>query len=174
MKWLGLLGWVFLAGCASTPTTDVDYDVEYDFGKLKTFAFQPPAAEPASTTTLYTARIKDAVVEELTFKGFEQTTVESADFIATYHLIVDTRYRIDNYYNAWGYHSHWRGGMHSTSRVREYKVGTLVIDMIDNATKTVFWRGSIQSGLRRNLSPEERGAMTRQAVQMVLQPFPLY
>jgi hypothetical protein len=108
-------------------------------------------------------------------KGFEQVDPEQADFLVTWHLIVDTQYRIDNYYSHWGYRGHWRGaGVGAgTGTVRQYKVGTLVIDMIDNQTKTVFWRGSARSYIGQSLSPEERDNRIREAVNLILAPFPL-
>lgn len=174
MKWMGwLVVLVVLAGCSNTPRTDIDYDVDYDFTKLKTFAWQQAPQEPATSTSLYTARVMDAAIEHLSFlKGFEQVSPEQADFLVTYHLIVDTKYRIDNYYNRWGYRGYWRGAGAGTSTVRQYKVGTLVIDMIDNQTKTVFWRGSASASVSRNLTPEQRDARIREAVNLVLAPFP--
>ncbi|GAA5216231.1 DUF4136 domain-containing protein [Corallincola platygyrae] len=168
---------VSLFACASKPKTDVDYDTSYDFLAIKTYAWLEQPPEAAQTTSLHAVRVKEAVDEELNRRGMQVVDAESADVLVAYHLVVDTKYNVDNYYNQWGYRGYHRSrttgfGMSTTSRVREYKVGTILVDLIDPKQKQVIWRGSVSSRLKKNVTPEERDVLIRQSVADLMAPYP--
>ncbi|RCU50015.1 DUF4136 domain-containing protein [Corallincola holothuriorum] len=177
LKWLvGLILMMTLFACTSKPRTDVDYDTSYDFLQMKTYAWLAQPPEDAQTTSLHALRVQESVDAELSRRGMTLVDSEQADVLLAYHLVIDTKYNVDNYYSRWGYRSYHRdrvGGFGvSNTRVREYQVGTLLIDMIDPVKKQVIWRGSMSSRVKKNVAPEERDVMIRQSVVDILAPFP--
>jgi hypothetical protein len=177
-RWgIGALMCATLFACVSKPRTDLDYDTSYDFLAVKSYAWLEQAPEDAQFAGLYGVRVVDAVDEQLAFRGMKKVAADKADILVAYHLIVDTKYDVDTFYNSWGYRS-FRGpgsgfgiGMYDT-RVREYKVGTLLVDMIDPKLKQVVWRGSASSRVKKNLEPTERDQQIREAVAELMAPYP--
>ena len=99
-------------------------------------------------------------------------------------VVTDKKVNIDRFYQTWGYHpfyhpnvlsprfSHWPNN--SSTIVREYKVGTLVLDIVDPVNKQVIWRGSVTKplGIYRNRSPEERATIALSNAEFMLASFP--
>ncbi len=67
------------------------------------------------------------------------------------------------------------GGMSvgmSTTDVREYTEGTLIIDFVDPKADQLIWRGTGQSRLSESKTPEERTENINEAVAKILAQFP--
>jgi hypothetical protein len=56
--------------------------------------------------------------------------------------------------------------------VREYTVGTLVVDIIDAKKKTVVWSSNGANTLSKSLSPQEREAKINLVVSTMVAEFP--
>ena len=70
------------------------------------------------------------------------------------------------------YHrSGWAERHHTQTRLREREVGTLLIDVLDRQ-RSLIWRGSTSSRVRRNQGPEERQERIDTAVNAILNQFP--
>ena len=61
---------------------------------------------------------------------------------------------------------------YSQTTVREYEVGTLIIDVIDHKTDKLVWRGSVADTIRDKNTPEERVAVINEAIATVMMNFP--
>ena len=61
-------------------------------------------------------------------------------------------------------------GGYSTTRVRTYTVGTLVLDMFDASTKRAIWRGTASGTVSD--SPEKNQAAVEAALDKMLSAFP--
>ncbi len=176
-----------LTSCKITPPTSSDYDLEYDFAKLKTYSWvQPKDGETNKVSTLESRRQISAIETVLNSKGFEKLSenTKSADFFLRTHTLTDKKVDIDVFYAHWGYYpygyyspfyyprygyGYGRGGYS-----REYEIGTLVLDVIDPAKKEVIWRGSVSRklGVYKNRTPEERAEITMKNAIYLLASFP--
>jgi len=172
-----------LFSCAIKPPTSVDYDTSYDFTKLKTYAWIVESDDKVKT--LDNKRQKNAIETMLNRKDFSKLgNASKADFLLKTHSVTDKKVNIDRFYQTWGYHpfyhpnvlsprfSHWPNN--SSTIVREHKIGTLVLDIVDPINKQVIWRGSVSKplGIYRNRSPEERATIALSNAEHMLASFP--
>lgn len=166
-----------LSACSSVPRVNTDYDTNASFGHLQSFAFAPAHTSTETVTTLLNKRVKDAISATLQAKGHGFTDAESADFLVAFHTSYEKRIDVDTYYTTWGIRPFWWYGPYHpahvpTTRVREYKVGTLAMDIIDNKAKTVVWSSNAANTLSKYLTPEEREAKIKAVVEAMVADFP--
>jgi hypothetical protein len=83
----------------------------------------------------------DAINAQLTAKGLRQVT-ENADIGIVANGAIDQKQTLDTFYDGFGGPWGWRGwdGM-ATTETNTYDVGTLVVDIFDNRSKRLIWRG---------------------------------
>ena len=86
-----------LSGCSSV-SVNRDYDTSTDFSSLKTFAWQhakqPETGDPRIDNDLHDERIRKAVNQILTAKGFKLAERADADFLVAYFIeynVLNTR-----------------------------------------------------------------------------------
>lgn len=177
---IGLM--VFLASCKISPPISVDYDTSYDYSKLRSYAWVV-GKDPSKVTTLDNRRQTNAIETILNRKGFtklgESSSSSNADFLLRTHTLTDKKVDVDTFYNIWGYypyyyHPYGWPGRSSTTIVREYEVGTLVLDIVDPKKKEVIWRGSVSRklGVYKNRTPEERASIALTNAEFLLESFP--
>src|SRR5579871_1060950 len=96
---------------------------------------------------LWVSRIKSAVDSELSAKGF--TEVPSGGSVAIVAIeMTKNQQTLDTFYNGFGRGWRWGGGFgDATTTTENYKVGTLVVDLFDAASKKLIWRGSASDTL---------------------------
>lgn len=169
---------VFCVGCATTQDVGSDYDPVVRFSELKTFGWQPPAAD-GRVNDLVETRVKAAVVQQLSKKGYEEVSSDP-DFTVTYWAQVNTP-RSSNVSTGMGMSfGRSSGGSRSrrssvsvstnTSNVSQMREGTLVLNFLDG--NILIWQGSTTGAVEENLSPEERDQRINAAVSRILQEFP--
>jgi len=188
MKATNLLGfvllWASVEGCA-TFTLTTDYDPDATFGGLKTYQWMTPRRTPLGDrqlhNPLFDKRVVKAVDAVLKQRGFRRIDSGIPDFHVGYHTAV--RERIDvwsmnslyGYPPGWGWNHYYRPG-HAWSyspRMITYDEGTLVLDIVDGASRQLIWRGSYQAKLSdRPQTPEENQQCVNAAVQEILSRFP--
>jgi hypothetical protein len=129
----------------------IDYDPNYDAGKVKTFAWTfTPRTSLAEESPFLHSRIVNAIAYQLTTANMRQVDTD-ADIQVTYHASASEELRLDTI--SWGYgypagfywdpyHSGYWGSGYSTTTVRRYVKGTLVVDVWDTASKELVWRGT--------------------------------
>jgi hypothetical protein len=153
-----------IGGCASSISVNTDYDKSYQFSKLKTFLIQLGPSKSgtiAGTSPLVVQRVAAAIETQLKSKGFTPAEGE-VDFIAVAHGGSQEKVGVEE----WGYGGWWGAG---NVDVYNYKEGSLVIDMVDYATKKAIWRG-VGEGIVGDKAPDE--AKVNEVVAKVLQGFP--
>ena len=135
-------GVLVLAGCSSQKV-NFDYDRQADFSKYKTYAWYEGDQTIAEEDPLAHQRFVASVDRELAATGFQKVS-SNPDVYVTYHAddeestVIDTNHFDYGYGDDW----YWGGGMgSSTSTVRTYTTGTLVLDMWDASAKQLVWRG---------------------------------
>jgi hypothetical protein len=160
---------LLLAGCASTPTVTTDHDPSAQFGSYKTYYW---ARKPEGSSPLVTQRIVEGIDARLQAKGWTQAPDGDVALVA--NISRAQQQSIDTFYSGtgmggWGYRG-WGGMGSATTTVRNYTVGTLVVDMFDTRTKQAVWRGSA-SGTVPN-SPEKVDAAVTAGLDKMFANFP--
>ena len=166
------------AGLAcSTVRVSTDYDPSVEFARLQTYDWLDERSgvegDREDVRGLLDRRIRSAVEDELSGKGLSRDDA-APDLLVTYQLAVDTKLDIDTLHTGLGYGRGWYGGGLATSQtiVREYDEGTLLIDLVDPASRQLVWRGTGVSRVRDAKSPEQREEIVRDTVSRILESFP--
>ncbi len=165
---------LILSGCKVTPTVNLDYDTSFNFSQFKNYQWLESTDEN-KVLTLDERRDINAIETMLNRKGFSKAEQSAdADFLLSIHTITDKKTDVDSFYRGWGYYSLGWPAYNTTTYVREYEVGTLVLDVIDASRKEVVWRGTIASRLSiyKKLTPEQRASKALKNAEILLAAFP--
>jgi len=153
-----------------------DYDPAANFTALRSYSWLPgpkkKTGDPRIDNPLLNDRIRRAIDNTLTTRGYRKVVEGDADFFVTFHLGIDKKIDVTEIPSTWGYAGRW-GGMYATeTRVDQYEEGTLLIDFIDAEKDDLLWRGSGQTRVRDGKTPEEREKSVQAAVNAILEKFP--
>lgn len=167
-----------LSACSSIKVSQ-DYDQEYDFSGLKTFAWKPnPNKEYGLTENqLVDERIRNAIVKNLKSKQFSQVETSQADFYISYHLTVEQKVSTSNVSGGVSVGRSSRGrygsvGMSTGSHVQTYDQGTLLIDFTDVTHNKLVWRGTSTQSVSEHSNPEKSTEVINKTVEKILLQFP--
>ena len=166
-----------VSGCSIKPPTTYDFDQSFDFSKLVTYRWIE-SSDAKRVTTIAGKRQMNAIETQLNRKGFHKAaSADQANFLLKTHTVTDNQTNIDTFYRSWGYYPGpyaWGWPYNSNTIVREYKIGTLVLDIVDPANKQVIWRGSVSRklGIYKNRTPEERATIALANAEHLLRQFP--
>jgi len=173
-----------LTACAGSPRIDTESVASADFSTRHTFAWQESVAsydpEPASGDVQEVKQaIHDAVVEQLARKGYRPAQASAADFLVSFHLVVnvtkseelctrrhlifewpDFQRQLDTYEIC------QRDPVMSGRTVRK---GTLVVFVVDAATRSLLWQGVADGAAVSRRNQVEK---LRAAVQEMFLEFP--
>ena len=147
-----------LAGCASAQVT-TDWDRSTRFDAYRTYAWMDtPRMQAMQRTTFLDRRLRSAVEGQLVAKGLRKSdAAEEADVLLVYHAGVQDKVDVQQ----WG---------HAMRRwdVRQYREGTLVVDVVDARTRVLVWRGAASG----EVTAPGSGERLEQAVQKMFARFP--
>ncbi len=157
-----------------------DFDRAANFTSYHTFAWMPPRTHPyESPNALVVQRAHDAIQAALIAKGYQLADdPAAADFVVDF--TIGSRERADirsypaPYAGPWfGRYSYWWGSPYWGSEVdvRQYREGTLSIDIFDAHTHRPVWHGWAHKELT-HADIERSAGSIRQAVDSVLARFP--
>ncbi len=167
-----------LAGCATTSRVNYDKKSNFSFDGLKSyFVLQSSKTKEDGQDnflTLDDTRAINAIKTSLNQKGYQQVSKDKADFIISFQIVNDKKYRSNSFYSPWGFYPFGYGyhGGYGNNYIREYQVGSLIIDLIDPKLKQVIWRGSTSSRIKANLTPVEKASRIQAAVTQILSVLP--
>lgn len=166
--------------CSSTRVSS-DRDSQADFSTYSTFSWRAASApaDPRPTTgasQIVDGRIRRALAQELTAKGYRLAEAGEADLEVTYYTSLSSQLQM--YTTGWGYgwgygprwgygYSYWPGWSMTTAST--YLEGTIIVDIIDRERNQLVWRGVITSALSKKSASDER---IDQAMTRVLADFP--
>ncbi|QBF81885.1 DUF4136 domain-containing protein [Shewanella maritima] len=167
-----------LSACSSLKTNS-DFDPGVSFDQYKSFAWiEKKSDSQYHLDGLMDQRVRNAVNNEMTAKGLKQVGAESADLLVNYLTKVDKKINVDTFHTNYGYNPYYYrgwgygGSMQSHTTVREYEVGTLIIDLVDNKTDKLVWRGTVADTIKNKSTPEEREQLINEAINKVMLNFP--
>src|SRR5262245_47362925 len=149
------------AGGALAQNIQTDYDHNFNLTKFRSYAFyqqQRRPGDPLAASPINERRIHDALDTQLKANGF--TATEQPDFWIAYH--VTTRQGLDIQDNRLGL---WqRRGSINVDQVTE---GTLVVVIVDAASKQEVWRGYATGAI----NPKDLNKDVNKAVAKLIQKF---
>ena len=173
-----ILVFFLLAGCSSSLQVVSDFNGGLDFSAYRTYNFYEPdtlidhMVLPVIVNSLNQRRLENAIVEEMELRGYVKS--EDPDILITYFLRVEnkteyqaTAYNYGSpYYGGYGYYGYYSGYGYGWTEVNsyEYKVGTLVIDLVDSRKNELIWYGAGSKALQENpkhVEQEINDAVTR-------------
>lgn len=156
-----------LAAC-STMELNTDYTPGTDFSKYRTFEFRK-AAEPKNPVAARS--VTYAVGQALEAKGMKE--VEQGGDLQIYgHFVRDEKLQFDTYgYTTVGWYG-WGYGGTAVTTARAIPVGTLVLDLVDAASKKLVWRGVVKDEIDATLQPEEREKKAIEVAKRLFAAFP--
>jgi len=170
---------VLLQACSGIPVSQ-DFEQDFDFSGLKTFAWEPNENNEwglASSNELVDRRIRSAIENTLSAQQFNQVDGEKADFLISYNVVVDQRIRSSNVSGGVSMGRSTRGrhgsiGVSTGSQIRTYEQGTLFIDMVDVASDMMVWRGISSQALPDLSDPQRLTDHINATVAKILAQFP--
>jgi len=159
---------MLLSACSNTPTVTTDHSPTATFSSYRSYMW---IGKPDNMAPLMQQRMVDSVEEQLQKLGWTQSP--NADVAIAAHAVLSQKQTLDTMYSGpayrgWGW-SGWGVGS-STTTVRTYNVGTLIIDMFDTKTRQGIWRGTASGTLTD--SPESRSGRVHAGVEKMFEKFP--
>jgi hypothetical protein len=179
---LSLLMVVFLAACSSTlPETYSSVAPGSDFRGIKTYGFlEQLSTDKAGYQSLETNFFKTAITQQMNLRGLRYDPVNPE---VVWNFYVHTEEKLKSrrtpsmgggyygyrggYYDGFGY-----GGMAYETRIEQYTVGTLTIDMIDPKAHKLLWEGTL-IGRMTNKNEKNLKATVDQVVKDIFMKFPV-
>jgi hypothetical protein len=187
-SWIvSLIALLMLAGCSSYSIVS-DYDSNIRFGDYRSYRWSGEGSSRISDDVLAKnpliyKHIRNAVDRELQAKGFVLKEKGPVDFIVSTHAGIRERvaidpptvgfaYRSGYYHRGRGYYSMWYDPYGPYPRYTWYEEGTLIIDIIDDKSNDIAWRGVARGILQDYSSTTEMHKDIDTAVTRVLDRFP--
>ncbi|HEX6572723.1 MAG TPA: DUF4136 domain-containing protein [Steroidobacteraceae bacterium] len=171
---------LLVAACATGPEVRADYDHSADFGQYRTYGFvSPAAASPISRPefkSLALQTIQSAAAREMESRGYRPSS--TPDVLLDFNGKLEERIDIEStpggmYGPGWGYGgwygAPWGGGQGVTTR--HYKVGTLVMDIIDRDKRQSVYQGGVEGIVSKQML-RDPGASLTDAVARVFEGYP--
>ena len=168
-----------LAGCASGPDIQADYDKTADFGQYRSFGFVTQAGtDTGDFRSLATQMLQNAAARQMEQRGY--TRSDDPDLVINFKGKLEEKVDVEStpapYYGpGWGYRG-WYGAPYggwgaSEVTTRRYNVGTLVMDVVDREKRQVVFQGGI-SGVVTKEMQKNREASINQAVEQIFSQYP--
>lgn len=167
------------AGCASGPDIRADYDRAADFSQYRTYGFVAQAGtDTAEFRSLATQTLQAAAAREMESRGYARA--DSPDLVINFKGKLEEKTDIEStpapYYGpSWGYGgwygAPWGGYGGTEVTTRRYKVGTLVMDMIDREKRQAVFQGGIEGVVTKEMMENKQAAMN-QAVAHIFSRYP--
>ena len=159
---------LFFSAC-STLSTNVDYDTQYNFENVHTFAIVHKVKEGENSLT--SERIMKAIANTLKEKGLKEVDAKSADLVFLYHTHVQNKTDIYTDYQMVGY-GRYGGMVISTPRSYNYDEGRLIIDAYNPITNRTIYRAVAVDELPEKKTPQEREVYINKVIAKTLKNFP--
>lgn len=173
---------LILSACSSIDT-QVDYDKEVDFSKLKTYSWLPDSKKRYTdirlNSDIFKKRIYNTVNKALAVRGFKEVT-DNPDFTIGYHVAIENKTSVNTMNDYYGYSGYGWGrsnypgyNMHSTqTSVYHYEEGSLILDIVDTKRKQLIWRGSAQAEISKSRTTKQRDELIKKAVDKLFSQLP--
>ena len=174
-------------GCAPSPKIGYDFDRSTDFSAYHTYGWlsgdQEKTGDRRADSSVVDMRIRIAVGTQLRLKGYQALPEGKPDFYVAYHVgLKDSSPSISTQYYSDGMAGHAfshsadsrsaSGSAPSLNETPSYLTGSLLIDVIDAASKKLVWRGTAAGEVDPGLTSQQRDERTKAIVHSILSHFP--
>lgn len=166
---------MLFSGCISHKTIDYDRAAVAKFGDYLCFSVESRETrsdfQDLLLSPIVDRRIENAIKLTLLDKGFGDNCSE-IDFRVSFGTFSKTKTRAINVgvsTSPFWRQSHLRFGSFSRVDLEQYEEGTFIIDIIDQLTNQLVWRGSYKKPLGWNAPSDEE---IRTIVEEILGTFP--
>lgn len=165
--WLIFLTATAFAGSANAQKPKIQWDPEYDFDSMETFAWQStPETSLEESDPFMHSRIVTAIEYRLSAAGLTQVEDNPAVWV-TYHTETENKVRLQSNsfgygfggygLGGWGYYGYGLGGpVSTTTRVIEYEEDTLIVDIWDSDSRQLVFRGAVTKVFSQSPQKAER------------------
>ena len=163
-------------------------DPAADFTAIKTYAWLPPppvvknvAPDAASNPTLSDEALRPHIVaavdRQLAARGLTRADRDAADVHVAYFAALttgETRTYLGEYY---GYVTGWGSpiapGLAPSTSMTVHEKGTVIIDIVNRASKVAMWRGSVVTRINHEHTLEKRIERINEGAERVFERFPI-
>jgi hypothetical protein len=157
-------------GCASKPEVRHDRAPGADLGAYTTFAFTEFTSDGGSPyASMLAAHLKQATRTQMQRLNYSYDA-SRPDLLVNLRLIVREKQEVRSTPAAYGRFG-WRAWPAGGVETVEYRQGTVAIDLIDRAQRTVVWHGAAEGRLDLN-ALEQPGTAIESAVGEIFATFP--
>ena len=188
---------LMLTACATTLSSNVDSVSDNRIDSFQTYAWldgglsQSSLHAPEVVNPVNGERIRRAIDQQLTDKGYRQVDLADADFVVSAAIGANDEFRVRSFTNSVGLSSRGRfsrrgfgrrvgfanragfgrglGGVSSRIDVQEYTEGVLVLNVFETESQEAIWHGSASKRLSKNFMAPE---LIDEAVTTLLEQFP--
>jgi Domain of unknown function (DUF4136) len=134
-----------ISSCGPALKVNTDYDKQVNFGQYKTFSIYQDVKVSDAISQLNHDRVINAIKSEMVKKGLQENT-SSPDVLVNCVAIFKDRTSVTattDYYGYGGFYRpyYWGGGSSTNYSTRNYKDGSLIIDVVDANSKKLIWQG---------------------------------
>ncbi len=170
-----------LAGCASQPRISAQSRAGADFTQYRSYAWVSPlATDNAGYSTIITSHFKAAVQREMQARGYvysESNPDLQVNFFSNVENRSETRSSPSMSIGYFGYRGRFGYGMNipvynNQVETRNYKVGTVSIDVVDARRKELIWSGVLEGALSNKAMENPAGAI-QSAVGQIYSRYPV-
>jgi hypothetical protein len=153
---------------------------------MKSFGWLPAprlsVADPRIDAPLLEKRVREAVMNQLTVKGYTYKLAGVPHFYVAYEVALKKKLKVGTGAGAYGFDPGW--GWHHRGRftsragspnpyVRDADAGSLALNIIEPRTEKVIWRGVAEAHIDPDRDSERKKIeRINRAVQLLLERFP--
>lgn len=174
---------ILLAGCASKPTIETDYDHTVDFSEYKTYGFfNPLGIENPNYSSIYGSIFRDAIGKEMESRGYTKSDKPDLVINVSGRLKDKTRVTATSDPFMGGYYGYRRGvygawggygyGYGASTHVSQYTEGTINVDVVDRAQKRMVWEGVAVGRVNEKRTSDETRASIYAGIQDMFAGYP--
>jgi len=160
-----ILSAILFAAVSAFAGTTTDYDHHANFDQYKTYSW----GKIKTSNSLWDSRVKDAVASQLAAKGLAEVP-SGGDVVVSARDAIHNQQELNTFYDGFGGFRWFGGEGQSTTTVDNYKVGTLVVELFDQSSMNLIWRGSASNTLSTN--PDKNIGTLDKNVQKMFEHFP--
>jgi len=170
-----LLAAVVLSGCISPTTVDYDRAAVAKFSNYKCFAIDSRETrsnyQDVVLSPIVDRRIEHAIGQTLRAKGLNQDCAQP-DFTVTFNTITKTKTEVNDLGvgpTPYRRHPYFGYSGYNQIDIDQYEQGTFIVDIIDNQSKELVWRGAYTQRLGWSAPTDEE---VQKIVEEILANFP--
>lgn len=163
-----LVALLFAPSIARASEVTRDWDHTYDFKTVHTFAIK---IGTSWGNQLSETRVMNEISQALAVRGWRRVTDGASDVLVVLHGSTETQHTLETFYNTWGGWG-WGGWgpVTATTTVKDYVVGTLIVDIFDANTHKLLYRGTASDELSQK--PEKNLKKVNKASSKLFKDFP--